>query len=185
MIRAPRDGVTGGFLAIACIVRPQGRHGEVLAAILSDFPSRFEELRQAFLGKVSQQPVAVSVEHAWLHKGKVVLKFQGVDSIGEAESLKGNYVLVPQEEKIALADGRFYVWELEGCRVVVENGGERRTLGTVTEIERTGGVDVLHVSDASSEILIPLAQSICRRIDPEAKLIVVDPPPDLLDLNAP
>ena len=182
MIRAPRDGVTRGFLAIACVVRPQGRRGEVLAAILSDFPARFRELRHAFLA--SQPPVAVSVEHAWLHKGKVVLKFRGVDSISEAESLKGRYVLIPQEERTALADGRFYLWELEGCRVVVENGGKERTLGKVTEVERTGGVDLLHVSEASREVLIPLAQSICRRIDPEAKLIVVDPPADLLDLNA-
>lgn len=185
MIYAPRDGVRGGFVAIACVLRPQGRQGEVLAAILSDFPSRFKELRQAFLGGTSETPVPVSVERAWLHKDKVVLKFSGVDSIGEAESLKGRYVLVPQEEKIALADGRFYVWELEGCQVAVEDGGKMRMLGTVTEVERTGGVDLLHVSDASREILIPLAQSICRQIDPQAKLIVVDPPADLLDLNAP
>ncbi|MCL5006170.1 MAG: ribosome maturation factor RimM [Acidobacteria bacterium] len=171
------------FVAIACVLRPQGRRGEVLAAILSDFPSRFEKLRRAFVDQPACPPVAVAIEHAWLHKGKVVLKFSGVDSIDDAESLKGCYIFVPQEEKIALSAGQFYLCELEGCRVVVLEEGRERTLGTVTDIEKTGGVDLLHVSDARREILIPLAQEICKRIDPTARLIVVDPPPDLLDLN--
>ncbi len=172
-----------GFLAVACVVRPQGRRGEVLAAMLSDFPWRFENLRRVFLDQPAQPPQAVTVEHAWLHKGKVVLKFSGVDSIADAESLRGRYVLIPQEEKIALPNGQFYLWELEGCRVVVLDEGREKTLGTVTDVERTGGVDLLHVSDASREVLIPLAQSICKQIDPKGKLIVVDPPADLLDLN--
>jgi ribosomal 30S subunit maturation factor RimM len=67
--------------------------------------------------------------------------------------------------------------------VVLEKEGRERTLGTVTEVERTGGVDLLHVSDPSREVLIPLAQEICKRIDPSTRLIVVDPPADLLDLN--
>jgi ribosomal 30S subunit maturation factor RimM len=59
-------------------------------------------------------------------------------------------------------------------------------VGTVTEVESTGGVDLLHVSrtgGGGGEVLIPLAQAICTRIDPEAKTIVIDPPADLLELN--
>lgn len=180
---APSSGGMSGFLAIACIVRPQGRRGEVLAVTLSDFPSRFENLRRAFLDQPAQPPVAVIVEHTWPHKGKIVLKLSGVDSIDDAEKLRGRYVLIPREERTSLPEGQFYLWELEGCRVVVrENGGER-TLGTVREVERTGGVDLLRVADASREVLIPLAESICKEIDPQSKLIVVDPPADLLDLN--
>ncbi|HUZ46099.1 MAG TPA: ribosome maturation factor RimM [Terriglobia bacterium] len=183
MMRAPERGGMDGFVAIACVLRPQGRRGEVLAVILSDFPSRFENLSQAFLDQPAQPPVAVTVEDAWFHKDKVVLKFSGVDSIDDAESLKGRYVLIPEGEKFALPAGQFYLWELEGCRVVVETDGKETTLGTVTSIERTGGVDLLHVAGSSHEILIPMAESICKRIDPANKLIVVDPPADLLDLN--
>lgn len=184
MSGAPASDVTSGFLAIACILRPQGRRGEVLALILSDFPSRFENLRRAFLEQPAGPPAPVAVEDAWLHKGKVVLKLGGVDSIEDAERLKGRYVLIPREEKAPLSAGQYYLWELEGCRVVVLEAEGERTLGTVTEVERTGGADLLHVSNASREFLIPLAESICKRIDPADKLIVVDPPADLLDLNA-
>ncbi len=172
-----------GFLAIACIVRPQGRRGEVSATILSDFPSRFETLRRAFVEQSGQAPVEMAVEDAWFHKGRVVLKFSGVDTISDAESLKGRLVLIPKEERVALPAGHFYWWELEGCRVVVTKNGQPTTIGTVKEVERTGGVDLLHVGEEPHEILIPLARSICKRIDPEKKLIEVDPPEDLLELN--
>jgi 16S rRNA processing protein RimM len=113
-----------------------------------------------------------------------VLKLAGFDSIDAAETLKGRYVLIPEEEKVPLAAGQYYLWELEGCRVAVRDAAGERMLGTVTEIERTGGADLLHVSDGSREILIPLAESICKQIDTAGKLIVVDPPEDRLDLNA-
>jgi 16S rRNA processing protein RimM len=183
MSTAIASGEVQDFIAVARVVRPQGRKGEVLAEILTDFPSRFADLQRAFLDDPGNKPRPVAVEHAWLHKEKVVLKFAGIDSISDAEMLRGLYVWVPEEEKVALSAHQYYLWELTGCQVVVERGGERKLLGTVTEIERTGGVDLLHVSDQSRDVLIPFAEEICKMIDPGAKLIVIEPPEDLLDLN--
>ena len=72
---------------------------------------------------------------------------------------------------------------MQGCRVVWERKGLE--IGTVVEIEPTGGVDVLHVKrpEGKSEILIPLAQEICTRIDLDNRIIVIDPPEELLELN--
>jgi 16S rRNA processing protein RimM len=172
-----------GFIAIAQVVRPQGRKGEVLAEMLTDFPARFEGLQRAFLDDPGSAPRAVTIENTWLHKGRVVLQFAGIGSIDEAETLRGRYVLVPEEEKVALAANQYYQWQLKGCQVVAERDGMRNPLGTVTEIERTAGGELLHVSNGSREILVPFAQAICKVIDPEAGLIVIDPPEDLLDLN--
>jgi ribosomal 30S subunit maturation factor RimM len=97
---------------------------------------------------------------------------------------------------------QYYVWELEGCRVVRDLDGVTMEIGIVTEVEPTEGVPLLHVApiraqakeigdlDAkeearlSNELLIPLAQTICGRIDIGAKIIVIHPPEDLLELNA-
>jgi 16S rRNA processing protein RimM len=180
---AVADGEMRGFIAIARVVRPQGRKGEVLAEILTDFPSRFRGLHRVFLDVPGHHPQVVTVENTWLHKGKVVLKLAGIGSIDEAETLRGRLVLVPEEDRVALSANQYYLWELKGCRVVVENGGMRKPLGTVTEVERTGGVDLLHVADDSREVLVPFAEAICKVIDPESRLIVIEPPEDLLDLN--
>jgi 16S rRNA processing protein RimM len=168
---------------VARIVRPQGRRGEVTAEILTDFPERFRHLCGTFLERPGSAPEALRVENAWLHKGRVVLKFSGVDSIAQAETLRGLHVLIPREERIPLGAHQYYLWELEGCRVVIERDGRASEIGTVTGVEPTGGVDVLHVATPRGEVLIPLAQDICKRIDTKTKTIVIDPPEDLLELN--
>ena len=184
------------FLAIARIVRPQGRKGEVAAEILTDFPERFENLRTAYLERPGALPEPVAVENAWPHKGRIILKFSEIHSIPEAVLLRGLHVLVPRQERVSLAAHQYYVWELTGCRVVRELQGTLSEVGTVTEVEQTGGTCLLHLaahdgrggSDRGSgkpkDLLIPFAQAICTRIDPEAKIIVIDPPEDLLDLNS-
>lgn len=175
------------YLAVARIARPQGRHGEVVADILTDFPERFEKLRRAYLESVSGEPQPVDIEKTWPHKGRIVLKFAGVDSINEADRLRGLHVFIRRENRVALPEHHYYVWELEGCRVVRERAGVAEEVGMVTEIERTGGVDLLRVArarDNSRELLIPLTQDICTRIDTAAKIILIEPPEDLLELNS-
>ena len=172
------------FVAVARIVRPQGRRGEVVAEVLTDFASRFEETTDFFLEDPSA-PRSVTLESVWPHKGRVVLKLSGVDSIEEAARLRGLSLLIRQEDRAPLAADHYYVSDLKGCRVVREHRGAQIEVGVVTEVESTGGVDLLHVSrpgGRSREALIPLAQAICTRIDPATRTIVIDPPEGLLEL---
>ena len=174
-------------MAVARIAKPQGRRGEVAAEVLTDFPERFEKRGPVYLGDPGQAPEAVELEDAWPHKGRMILKFSGVDSIDDAERLRGKLVLIPMEEKATLPSGSYYVWELVGCRVLRTSGGADEEIGIVTEVGRTGGADLLHVAAAGNrgrELLIPLAQAICTRIDTKAKAIWIDPPDDLLELNS-
>jgi 16S rRNA processing protein RimM len=174
----------GQFLTIARILRPQGRRGEVAAEILTDFPARFEKLEGAFLEAPGQTPRPVTVERAWPHKGRVILKLSGIDSIESASRLRGLHLLIPWEQRTALPPHHYYLRELCGCRVVWERQEEE--IGTVTDVEPAGGTALLHVErcEGRKEVLIPLAQEICTRIDPAGKIIVIDPPDDLLDLNS-
>jgi 16S rRNA processing protein RimM len=173
----------GQFLAIARILRPQGRKGEVAAEILTDFPARFQQLQSVFLEVPGKAPEPVNLERGWPHKGRIILKFSGIDSIDSASRLRGLQVLIPWDQRTPLPPHHYYLCELNGCRVVWERQG--REIGTVVEVEAAGGGHVLHVRrpDAKSEVLIPLAQEICTRIDLASRTIVVDPPEDLLDLN--
>ena len=177
------ENATGKYLAIARILRPQGRKGEVAAEILTDFPERFQQLKTAFLEVPGHAPKPVSLERSWPHKGQIILKFAGIDSIESASGLRGIELLIPWDQRAPLPPHRYYLCELHGCRVIWERQGQE--IGTVVEVESTGGVDVLHVRrpDGKSEVLIPLAQEICTRIDLATQTIVIDPPEDLLELN--
>jgi 16S rRNA processing protein RimM len=173
------------WLAIARVLRPRGRKGEVAAEVLTDFPERFATLRQAYLEVPGAKPELAEIAACWWHRGKLILHFSRVDSIGEAERLRGRLVLIARGERARLGRNQYYLWELVGC-AVERRGGE--AVGTVIGIEPTGGVDLLRVkaSDApqgAQELLIPLAEEICIGIDVAARRIVVEPPEGLLDLN--
>ncbi len=180
---------TPRFLAIARIVRAQGRRGEVTAEILTDFPERFQKLKTILVARSeaveNAAPREYCLESAWQHKGRIVLKLAGIDTISQAETLRGHEVLIPYDERVPLPGDTYYWQELEGCRVVAGPLGERVEVGTVTEVEAAPGVPLLHVRGAGpGEVLIPFVQDICREIDPAAKLIVIEPPEGLLELNA-
>ena len=119
----------------------------------------------------------MEVERTWMHGDHLIFKFQGVDTISDAEKLAGAEVSIPFEQRAELSGDEVYQSDLVGCEVLDATG---RTLGVVTDFEETGGTPLLHVGD---KLLIPFATSICTRIDLEQKRIEVHLPDGLLDLN--
>lgn len=173
------------WLAIARVIRPRGRKGEVVVQVLTDFPERFATLRRAHLDVPGGSPEPVEIAASWWHQDALVLRFAGVDSIAEAERLRGRVVVIPRGERTRLGASRYYVSELRGCSVVHRSG---EALGTVTGVEPTGGVDLLKVrpdgaAQGAEDLLIPLAEEICIEIDVAARRIVIEPPEGLLELN--
>ncbi len=173
-------GTSPAFPAVARIIRTRGNRGEVLAEPHSDFPERFSKLRQVWLEFGDQHRESALVEAVWEHKGRQVLKFSGVDSISEAERLVGAWVLVEPGEAVRPPAGAFYNHDLAGCRVLDSGGTE---LGVVTGIHKFQGNVLLVVEGPQGEILIPAVNSMCREVAVDRKVIIVDLPEGLLDLN--
>ena len=123
-------GIAGEFITIARVLGPQGRRGEVLAELHTDFPERFAERRQLSGLAADGSRRELQLEEHWFHKGGVVLKFAGVDSISDAERLAGWELQVPREQRAELEAGAAYVSEIVGCEVWVTRPGERQLLGT-------------------------------------------------------
>jgi 16S rRNA processing protein RimM len=164
-------------LAVGKLFRARGNRGELLAEIYSSRPGRADELKEVTLVLNGRRRDAV-VERAWIHDGRTVLKFAGIDSISQAEEWAGADILVPETERVQAAEGEFFHADLIGCTVIGE-----REIGVVTGIEEFGGPPLLKVQAANGrEILIPLVLSICREIDVAAKRIRVELPEGLLEL---
>jgi len=173
------DAGSDDLIVIARAVRTHGLKGEIVAELLTDFPERFEDVDELILVAPSRERHALKLEDFWFQKDRVVLKLAGYDDLDRAKELVGYDFAIPESDCVPLEDDEFYDWELEGCTVKVGD----KNIGEVRSVMRTGGAEILVISDeAGKEQLVPLAESIVVKIDPEAKTIVVDPPEGLLDL---
>jgi len=192
------------WVAVAHILRPRGNKGEVAAQLLTDFPQRLTALQEAFVSDTGgREPQRVQVRACWLsqnHPEQAVFHFAGFASINDAEKLRGRDVLLPIEQRVALPAGYYFISDLIGCSVFEAAREESPVasspcslatapalLGDVTDVQFTGegvaGTPLLAVHTRAGELLIPLAEDICTRIDPAARRIDVLLPEGLRELN--
>ena len=187
------------WIVLAHLLRPQGRKGEVLAELFTDFPERFEDQKRVFLaapGFDGEQAKARQAEVVafWLpvgkNEGRVVLQFAGIDTISDAETLAGQDVLVPHEERVPLDDESVYISELIGCTVY--NG--RVPVGVVEDVQFAMTADggrrlddaaplLAVTSEEGDEVLIPFAKAFLVAVSTEAKRIDMKLPDGLIEVN--
>jgi 16S rRNA processing protein RimM len=189
------------WIVLAHLLRPQGRKGELLAELLTDFPERFEDRARVFLappgfqGQPEEARTAEVVAH-WLpvgkNEGRIVLHFAGIDSITEAESLAGKDVLIPAEERLPLKDDSVYISELVGSTVYDSD----KLIGIVDDVQFATTADgsrrledaapLLEVTSPNGEeILIPFVKAFLVSVDPEIKRIEMKLPEGLIEINQP
>ena len=174
------------FVTIARVAKTQGRHGEVAATLLTDFPELFATRKKLFALSGAGQRRKLDVEEHWFHKGMVVLKFAGVDSISDAETLVGSELQVPRSERAELGSDQFYVSDLAGC-MVTDSG---REIGRIKDVQFGSGEAPLLVIEGgvisgNKEYLVPFAAAYIEKIALEQKRVEMKLPEGLLELDAP
>ena len=168
-----------GWVTIARLGRPRGNRGELTSISLSSKPERYQSLREVVLFTPTGSRAAI-VESTWFHQATLIFKFQGIDTISDAETLAGAEVRVPLSQRAPLDPGEFFQSDLIGCQVFDRASGER--LGAVADWEDSGGSGMLVLDDG---LLIPFARAICVAIDVPNRRIEVELPPGLKELNRP
>jgi 16S rRNA processing protein RimM len=189
------------WIVLAHLLRPQGRKGELLAELLTDFPERFEGQTRVFLatpGFNGRQAEARSAEivEFWLpvgkNQGRVVLQFAGVETISAAETIAGLDVLVPREERLPLEDESVYISELISCTLY----DGPKLVGVVEDVQFAMTADggrrlddaaplLAVTSPDGDEILVPFAKAFLVKVDIEAKRIEMALPEGLIEVNWP
>ncbi|HXO32179.1 MAG TPA: ribosome maturation factor RimM [Candidatus Acidoferrales bacterium] len=175
---------SGEFITLARVVKTQGRRGEVAGEIYSDVPGRF--LPGMKLLALPREPNKIrrelEVQDFWPHKGLLVFKFAGVDSISAAETLVGSELQVPQSQRSELQAGWNYVSDLVGCSVL-DRG---RNLGRIEDVEfGAGEAPLLMVRDGARRVEIPFAEAYLDSVDLERRQVRMNLPEGLLEVNAP
>ena len=188
------------WVVLAHLLRPQGRRGEILCELMTDFPDRFGDRPSVFLappgfvGELSEARAAEIVSF-WLpqgrNEGRVVLHFSGVDSITEAEKLAGNDVIVSKDERVLLTDSSVYVSDLIGCELF--DGGD--LVGTVEDVQFAMTSDgrrrleeaaplLVVLTPAQDEVLVPYVANFVVEENLPAKRLTMSLPDGLFSLNS-
>jgi len=193
---------------LARILRPQGRKGEVLADLFTDFPERFASRPEVWLApagfvdaqetgaaETGQEPQTSKVLAHWLpvgrNAGRIVLQFANADSISAAELLTGKEVVVPAEARMPIEDGSVYISDLVGCTVYDKD----EVIGTVDDVQFATTADgTRRLEDAApllvlqapggAEVLVPFASKYLLRVDTQARSIRMALPDGLAQINS-
>jgi 16S rRNA processing protein RimM len=165
----------------------------VAAELFTDFPERFADRRRLFLLDANGTRRELHLQDFWPHKEWMILKFEGIDSINDAEPLKGAEIQIPAEERAPLEEGAAYVGDLVGCHVFVLDRPATadlrptlREVGIVFDVTFSAGeAPILQIKEGKREHMVPLAQEYIKSLDTAAKRIELELPEGMLDLDAP
>jgi 16S rRNA processing protein RimM len=178
-----KEAATTDFITLARVVKTQGRHGEVAAEVHSDVPDRFVAgMKLLALGK-EQTHREIEIEDLWSHKGLLVLKFVGIDSMSDAEALIGLELQGPRVDRAELEPGWTFVSDLVGC-IVFDHGHE---IGRIEDVQFGAGEAplLIVVSEAGKKLDIPLAETYLESVDAVKKEVRMNLPEGMLEINAP
>ena len=175
------------WITLAVVIKTQGRRGEVAVELHTDVPDRFrQDMRLWALGKDGERR-EVTVEDLWPHKNLLVLKFQGIETISDAEPLLKAELQLPRSERAELEPGWTYLSDLIGCTVF----DGQREIGQIEDVQFGAGEAPLLVVRSKEQPAaklpyeIPFAEAYLEKLDPERKQVRMKLPEGMLEVNAP
>jgi 16S rRNA processing protein RimM len=168
-----KEPVPPESLIVGRILAPWGIRGEVKVEVLTDFPERFAPQKVVYL---NTRPLEIESCHP--HKQHLVVKLATIDSVEDAERLRGQVITIPSSELYPLLQGQYYTFQLIGLKVLTTDG---EYLGQIADIMTTASNDVYIVKGKRGEILIPAIEDVVKSIDLEKGEMVIEAIEGLLD----
>lgn len=169
------------LLPVGRVAKAHGIKGEIKVYPFSGDPTAFPGYSAVTLIAPDGQELGTyPVTEGRLQGRHALLRLAGIDRREQAEALAGCEVRVDKAQLPPLGEDEFYWQEMEGRRVVTTDG---RDLGRVSGFLATGAHDILRVTGRGREYLIPASGEVIAEIDDKAGIIVIDPPPGLLEMN--
>ena len=140
------------LLQVGIITSTHGVRGEVKVYPTTDDPRRFRRLKEVVLD-TGREKLNLEIEGVKFFKQFVILKFKGIDNINDIEKYKGRDLWIPREEAQELDEDEYYIADLLGMKVLLEDGSE---FGTLKNVMETGANDVYIVDSVEhGEVLLP------------------------------
>ena len=158
------------FLQVGAIANTHGIAGEVKVFPTTDDPERFKTLKHVLLD-TGREKKPLEIQGVKFFKQFVILKFKGIDNINDIEKYKGRDLWIPREEAQELDEDEYYIADLLGMKVLLEDGSE---FGTLKNVMETGANDVYIVDSVEhGEVLLPAIKECILDVDIETNTMTV------------
>ena len=163
-------------LVVGRIGRAHGVLGEATIEVRTDDP----DLRFAVGEKLTlENGNSLTVSGNRWHNQILLLSFNGINDRNKIEELRDQLLYAEVDTKNN-QPGEYHFQQLIGCEVILP---DQSKLGIVREIVQLPGQDLLSVNSVKGEVLIPMVKQIILSIDVDKKLIQINPPEGLLDVE--
>ena len=158
------------LLKVGVITTTHGVRGEVKVFPTTDDAERFLELEYVLLD-TGRELRRLDIKNVRFFKNLVILKFDGIDNIDDIEKYKGKDLWIPREEAQELGEDEYYIADLQGLNVVLEDG---TGFGTLRDVMETGANDVYIIdSNEHGEVLLPAIKECILDVDLEKNTMTV------------
>lgn len=166
------------YFEIGLISNTHGLKGELKVRPYTENAKRFEEIKKVLIKKDDKNFDEYEVQSVRYQKDIVLLKLKEIDDIEQAEKLKGQNLIIPREEAKELEQNEFFIADLIGCDVYVND----EQIGKLVDVFTAGASDVYVVKrEGKKDLLLPALESVIKNIDLENKRIEVEIPRGLDD----
>ena len=152
-------------LKIVLIVKPQGIKGEVKVQPLTDDINRFQNLKEVIIDDKTYR-----VLKAVIGGGTVFLSLAGIPDRNTAETFRGKFLHVTRENALPLEEGRYFIVDIIGCKIVTEEGEE---IGEVIDLF-SAHTDIFTVKCIDGKIMrFPYLNLVVKNVDIKRSIITV------------
>ena len=152
-------------LVVATIVKPQGIRGEVKVKVFLDDAEDLKEITRVYIS--GEQYTVLNVRGS----GDIAyMALRGVADRNAAELLRGRDIEAKREDCPALPEGRYYIGDLVGCKVITSSGEDIGEVVSVTPAR----TDIYTLSTPKGEVSFAAAEGVILEVDTSGKIITVD-----------
>ena len=155
---------------VGVIANTHGIRGEVKVYPTTDDVTRYKKLKEVLLD-TGKEYKTLEIASTRFFKNLVIVKFKGIDNINDIEMYKGRDLWIPREEGQELEEDEYYIADLLGMSVVLEDGQE---FGTLKDVMETGANDVYIIDSAEhGEVLLPAIKECILDVDLEKNIMTI------------
>jgi 16S rRNA processing protein RimM len=158
------------LFVIGKIVKTSGLKGRLKVVSYLESKDTIQFLEEAYIRKGKDEKGPFTLKNIKARGNNLLVEIEGVEDIASAQSFLGYHILIPLNKLKNLPEGEYYWRDIEGLKVITEEG---KVLGTIEAIFPTGGNDVYVVGGGEREILLPGIAEVIRKIDIDQGVMIV------------